>query len=79
MVTGDALSTGGKEAHGDLTGVGGAGGFATSVGFSGAPFKTKPLPDGSPPVLTPVGAGDFGFSLASLSLDSEDRWTVGEG
>ena len=33
-VIGDAFSTGGNVAHGDLTGAGGAGGLATRVGLS---------------------------------------------
>lgn len=34
MDPGDAFLTGGKVAHGDLAGAGGAGGFATRTGFS---------------------------------------------
>jgi hypothetical protein len=71
MAIGATLSTGGNGAHGDLTGVGGPGGFATNVGFSVAPFRTKPaLPD--PNVLgftvgeadACVGAGDLGFTAS---------------
>lgn len=72
MSTDNALSTGGRVAQGDLTGVGGAGALATSVGFSGAPFKTRLLPDAirlgftegdarALPLVTP-GAGDLGLS-----------------
>lgn len=63
---------GGRVAHGDLTGAGGAGGFATKVGLSGAPLSTRPLPDAKTPGFTDgeavalvgvgaAGAGDFGF------------------
>jgi hypothetical protein len=78
MTTGDDLSTGGSVAQGDLTGAGGAGGFATNVGFSGAPLSTRPLPDAKTPGLTDgeaaalelpaVGAGDFGFGGTSTGL-----------
>jgi hypothetical protein len=70
ITTGDALSTFGIGAQGDLTGVGGAGGFATRVGFSGAPFRTKLLPVAN--VLsfvgagTPGGAGDRDFGGTAL-------------
>ena len=48
IATGATFSTGGSWAHGDLTGVGGPGGFATRVGFSGAPLSTNPaFPDPS--------------------------------
>lgn len=70
--TGGAFSIGGRGAHGDLTGVGGAGGFATSVGLSADPaLRIRPFPEASPPgfiegdaVLRGGGAGDFGFSIA---------------
>lgn len=39
--TGGTLSTGGRDAHGDLTGVGTVG-LATSVGFSDGPFRIRP-------------------------------------
>lgn len=42
-MTGATFSTGGKDAQGDLTGVGGPGGLATNVGFSDAPFKMSPV------------------------------------
>ena len=69
MTIGEALSTLGIAAQGDLTGVGGAGGFATSVGFSGTPLSTSPLPDPRTPGLgTKGGAGDAGFSGTPFSL-----------
>src|SRR4051794_17310429 len=69
MAIGATLSTGGRDAHGDLTGVGGPGGLATNVGFSVAPFNIKPaFPD---PLGRMVGdgeacggAGDFGFAVS---------------
>lgn len=70
------MSTGGRGAQGDLTGVGGPGGFATNVGFSTAPLSTRPLPEplGMPPSLTVedadvVGAGDLGFG-DSVEIES---------
>lgn len=71
MTGGGAFSTGGRGAQGDFTGVGGAGGLATSVGFSADPaLRMSPLPDASPPVLIEGeavvrggGTGDFGFSI----------------
>jgi hypothetical protein len=81
MAIGATLSTGGRGAHGDLTGVGGPGGFATRVGFSLAPFKTNPALPPNPLGLTVgeaaacVGAGDIGF-VASRSFAS---WTAGDG
>ena len=80
-MTGATLSTGGSEAQGDLTGVGGPGGFATRVGFSLTPFNTRPArPD--PKTLGFVvgeaeawdGAGDFGFatSKAFISFNAGD-------
>jgi hypothetical protein len=76
-MTGEALSTGGKGAHGDLAGVGGAGALATNVGFSGAPFNTRLLPDAmrlgltdgealALPLIT-LGAGDLGFSTGTAA------------
>jgi hypothetical protein len=68
---GAALSTGGKGAHGDFTGVGGPGGFATNVGFSLAPFKTSPALPPNPLGFTVgeaeacVGAGDFGLAVSA--------------
>ena len=41
MSTGGTFSTGGRDAHGDLTGAGAAG-FATRVGLSEGVFKTRP-------------------------------------
>lgn len=41
MSTGGALSTGGRDAQGDLTGAGAAG-FATKVGFSEGALSTNP-------------------------------------
>ena len=75
---GDALAIGGNWAQGDLTGAGGAGGLATSVGFSGAPLRTRPFPeartlgltDGEAAALVDegaVGAGDFDFGCDSGS------------
>lgn len=65
------MSTGGSGAHGDLTGVGGPGGFATRVGFSLAPFSTRPArPEPNTLGFTVgeaeawVGAGDFGFAAS---------------
>jgi hypothetical protein len=70
------LSTGGRGAQGDLTGVGGPGGFATNVGFSAAPLSIRPLPEplDMPPSLTVedadvVGAGDLGFG-DSVEIES---------
>lgn len=62
-MTGEAFSTGGSGAQGDLT-TDGAGDLATSVGFSDAPaFRTKPLP--APSFIEDVidGPGDAGFSV----------------
>jgi hypothetical protein len=67
---GDTLSTFGIGAQGDLT-TGGAGGLATRVGFSAAPFSTKPFPDASTPGLTEgdvPDAGDFGLSAKPWSF-----------
>jgi len=70
IAIGATLSTGGKGAHGDLTGVGGPGGFATNVGFSLAPFKTNPALPPNPLGFTVgedeacVGAGDLGFAFS---------------
>ena len=74
MAIGATLSTGGNGAHGDLTGVGGPGGFATNVGLSVAPFRTKPaLPEpnvlgftvGEAEADPCVGAGDLGFTAST--------------
>lgn len=68
---GEAFCTGGSEAHGLLTGVGGAGGFATSCGFSGAPLRINPLPEGRLGFTEgePVdGAGERGLSRGLFSL-----------
>lgn len=74
--TGATFSTGGREAHGDLTGVG-AEGFATSVGFSENPFRTSPPVLGRPTdptfktvafgpiVLVGLDAGTSGFAASS--------------
>lgn len=69
--TGGALSTFGIGAQGDLTGVGGAGGLATKVGFSGAPLeKTIPFPLGRLGLdVRTDGAGDFGFSGSFAAMD----------
>jgi len=68
---GDTLSTFGIGAHGDFTGVGGAGGLATNVGFSGAPLRTRPFPEPSTPGLIigeAIEAGIFGFSGMPFSF-----------
>lgn len=74
---GETLETGGSDAQGDLTGVGGAGGFATRVGFSAEapPFRISPLPDGRPGFTdgelatgAEGGAGEWGFSMALASF-----------
>jgi hypothetical protein len=75
-MTGEALSTGGSVAQGDLAGVSGAGAFATKVGFSGAPLSTKFLleamrlgfTEGEALALSLVtpGAGDFGLSFGAI-------------
>jgi len=82
MATGATFSTGGKGAHGDLTGVGGPGGLATRVSFSEAPLSTSPArPDPNPLGFTVgdeaacAGAGDLGF-VASTFLAA---WTAGMG
>jgi hypothetical protein len=79
VAIGADLSTGGSGAHGDFTGVGGPGGFATKVGFSAAPLSIKPLPEplDIPPNLSGAefdvwGAGDFGFGESALAIS----WTV---
>jgi hypothetical protein len=65
---------GGRGAHGDLAGGGGAEGLVTRVTFSVDPaFKIKPLPDARPPDLTEGeavldGAADLVLSLADLSF-----------
>lgn len=74
-----ALSTLGIGAQGDFTGVGGAGGFATRVGFSAAPLRISPFPEPSTLGLTEgetlgtaavagKGAGDCGFSNPPVSF-----------
>jgi hypothetical protein len=77
VAIGADLSTGGRGAHGDFTGVGGPGGFATKVGFSAAPLSIKPLLEllDIPPNLRGAevdvcGAGDLGFgeSAPEISL-----------
>jgi hypothetical protein len=77
VAIGADLSTGGNGAHGDFTGIGGPGGFATRVGFSVAPLSIKPLPEllDMPPNLSGAevddcGAGDLGFgeSAPDISL-----------
>lgn len=80
------MSTGGRGAHGDLTGVGGPGGFATKVGFSDAPLRTKPaLPDPNPLVLTvgdgdgSGGAGDFGFDASYVFVSFKIEIGSGSG
>lgn len=82
MAIGATLSTGGRGAQGDLTGVGGPGGLATKVGFSVAPLSTRPaLPEPNPLGLIVgeadccVGAGDLGL-IASKVLVSR---TTGSG
>lgn len=86
--TGDAFSTGGRVAHGDFAGVGGAGGFATKVGLSWEPLlSTKPLPEdmllsfGGCMVGTTDGAGDTGLSgtLSTLSFDTTEPLSEGGG
>lgn len=70
-MTGEALSTGGSGAHGDLT-TDGAGGLATSVGFSDAPaLRTKPLPP--PSFIEDVidGPGEAGFSVLVAAATAE--------
>ena len=57
IATGGTLSTGGSDAHGDLTGVG-AVGLETRDGFSEGVFKTRP------PVLG--CALERGFSIVAL-------------
>jgi hypothetical protein len=74
-------------AQGDLMGVGGAGGFATNVGFSGAPFNMRPFPDASTPGLIEgeavalevpaVGAGDLVFGGTSGCLAGAAEIGVG--
>jgi hypothetical protein len=72
---------GGKGAHGDLTGVGGPGGFATKVGFSLAGLRTRPALPPKPPGFAVgrddacEGAGDLGL-LASRASESS---TTGAG
>jgi len=79
--TGATLSTGGNGAHGDFTGAGGPGGFATRVGFSLAPFRISPALPPNPVGFTVgetdawAGAGDFGF-VASRGFVS---FTAGTG
>jgi hypothetical protein len=75
VAIGADLSTGGSGAHGDFTGVGGPGGFATKVGFSAAPLSIKPLPEllDIPPNLSGAevdvcGAGDLGFGESTLDI-----------
>jgi hypothetical protein len=71
---GGAFSTGGRGAHGDFTGVGGPGGFATNTGFSDVPLSTRPLP--VPPTIPPSfivdvgasGAGDAGFGVGFVDV-----------
>lgn len=76
--TGEARSTGGRGAQGDFAGVDNAGALATKVGFSGAPLRTKLLPeamrlgltDGEAlalSVATP-GTGDLGCSLSGAGM-----------
>lgn len=84
MAIGATLSTGGRGAHGDFTGVGGPGGFATNVGFSLAPFKTNPaLPN--PLGFTVgeaeacVGAGDFGFAVSTAFPSCDIAAGAGSG
>lgn len=70
-------------AHGDLTGVGGPGGFATRVGFSLAPLSTRPALPPNPLGLTVgeadacVSAGDFGFVASRVFPSVTAR--IGEG
>lgn len=57
-----------------MTGVGGPGGFATKVGFSGAPLSTSPLPDVDemPPSFTveerTVGGNGFGATISGTGV-----------
>jgi len=83
---GATFSTGGRGAHGDFTGVGGPGGFATKVGFSVVPFNTKPaLPEPNVVGLTVgeadacVGAGDFGFAASAGFISFTIEAGVGSG
>lgn len=79
------MSTGGKGAQGDLTGVGGPGGFATKVGFSLAPFNTNPaLPPNTLGFTVGedeacVGAGDFGFANSAAFNSFATAAGVGSG
>jgi hypothetical protein len=77
---GATFSTGGKGAQGDLTGVGGPGGFATSVGFSVAPLRISPFPDplDIPPSLTAEDADVCGAGESDLGV-SELRKSLTEG
>lgn len=77
IAPGDVFATGGKVAHGDLAGAGGAGGLAMRTGFSWAALlRTNPFPDGRPPdfgtgvLVVPGGAGEDGLSSATLLLTS---------
>lgn len=75
IAMGEDLSTGGRVAQGDFGCAGGAGGLATKVGFSDAPFSNKPLPDPSTPGLGAEGAG---ATVGVLSrCDSVDDGTAG--
>jgi len=83
---GGTFSTGGRGAHGDFTGVGGPGGFATRVGFSAAPFNIRPvLPDPNPLGLTvgeadcAGGAGDLGFIGSATFVSFGIETGVGAG
>jgi hypothetical protein len=89
MAIGVALSTGGRGAHGDLTGVGGPGGLATKVGLSDAPFNIRPALPPNPlgfivgEAELCVGAGDFGFivssPLASFTAGMGEGSRIGAG
>jgi hypothetical protein len=89
MAMGVALSTGGRGAHGDFTGVGGPGGLATKVGLSDAPFNIRPVLPPNPLAFIVgetelcVGAGDFGITvsmpLASVTAGIGEGSRIGAG